>query len=45
MRATFAGSAGSSRISCFAGLALGTEQKPQPRVQRSPRIMKVAAPR
>ena len=27
------------------GLPLGTEQKPQPRVQRLPRIMKVAAPR
>ena len=43
--ATLAGSAGSSRMSCFAGEPLGTEQKPQPRVQRLPRIMKVAAPR
>src|ERR1035437_2101980 len=45
MRATLAGSEGSSGISPRAGLNLGTEQKPQTRVQRSPRIMKVAAPR
>ena len=32
-------------MSCLAGLALGTEQKPQPRVHQLPRIMKVAAPR
>src|SRR5208282_1291095 len=31
--------------SSLAGLPLGTAQNPQPRVQRSPRIMNVAAPR
>src|SRR5665213_1689018 len=45
MRATFAGSAGSRRISWIRGLPLGTEQKPHPRVHRFPRIMNVAAPR
>ena len=34
-----------AHIRACAGLPLGTEQKPQPRVQRSPRIMNVAAPR
>ena len=29
----------------FAGDPFGTEQNPQPRVQRLPRIMNVAAPR
>src|SRR5579872_263698 len=45
MRATLAGSPGSRRISCFAGEPFGTEQNPQPRVHRLPRIMNVAAPR
>src|ERR1035441_10487000 len=45
MRATLAGSVASRRISYLAGLPLGTAQKPQPRVQRSPRIRNVAAPR
>ena len=45
MRATLAGSAASSRISCLAGEPLGTEQNPQPRVHTLPRIMNVAAPR
>src|SRR5271157_1152335 len=45
MRATLAGSAGSSRMSRWLALALGTAQKPQPRVHQLPRIMNVAAPR
>ena len=46
MRATLAGSAGSSRISCLSRVEPSArEQNPQPRVQRLPRIMKVAAPR
>src|ERR1039458_3043071 len=45
MRATLAGSSGSSRMSCFAGLPLGTAQKPHPRVHQAPKIMNVAAPR
>src|ERR1017187_5120471 len=45
MWATLAGSAGSNGSSRRAGLNLGTEQKPHPRVHRPPRIMKVAAPR
>jgi hypothetical protein len=45
MRATLAGSSGSRRISCLDGDPFGTEQNPHPRVQRFPRIMKVAAPR
>ena len=45
IRATFAGSSGSSENSRFSGEPFGTEQKPQPRVHRLPRIMKVAAPR
>ena len=45
MRATFEGSSGSNVNSRFAGEPLGTEQNPQPRVQRLPRIMNVAAPR
>ena len=45
MRATLAGSAGSRCMSCARGLSFGTAQKPQPRVHRLPRIMKVAAPR
>ena len=41
------GGLGRDRGACRGarGLPLGTEQKPQPRVQRLPRIMKVAAPR
>ena len=44
-RATLAGSFGSSVNSFLCGEPLGTEQNPQPRVQRLPRIMNVAAPR
>src|ERR1017187_3648148 len=43
--ATCCGSSGSSKNSFLAGEPLGTEQKPQPRVHKLPRIMKVAAPR
>ena len=45
MRATLAGSSASRRVSCLRGFSFCTLQNPQPRVQRSPRIMKVAAPR
>ncbi len=36
---------GRAKTRCLAAEPLGTEQNPQPRVQRLPRIMKVAAPR
>ena len=39
------GSSGSSVNCCLRGEPLGTEQNPQPRVHRLPRIMNVAAPR